>query len=431
LDIDSSTTKHKKKQKSPQGVILLKNCTVATAKSNLLKISGKHLKRTFELAAKNESDRNKWLKEINNAINYKKPSEGKALKEGVEEDFRKEKDAETLIGGKIGVNDFELLCVLGRGAFGKVIKVKKKDDGRIYAMKILAKDMLIKQKMVTYTKSEKQILQQIDHPFIVHLRYAFQTPAKLYLVLDFLSGGELFFHLSKEVKFSTKRAKFYTAELVLALGHMHELDIIYRDIKPENIVLDGEGHVQITDFGLAKSDVSSQNPTQTFCGTPEYLAPEIIKGKGHSKPVDWWSLGILLYEMLVGLPPFYSENMNEMYELILNSPLKFPSFVPSDAQSLLKGLLEKNPEKRLGSGSGDYKEIQKHAFFSNIDWDKLFKRKITPPFIPEKDTMDGKAGNFDTEFTSERVMDSFAVNVKDESADFGDFEYANKKKSEK
>jgi len=135
---------------------------------------------------------------------------------------------------------------------------------KVFAMKILAKDMLIKQKMVSYTKSEKQILQQIDHPFIVHLRFAFQTSSKLYLVLDFLSGGELFFHLSKEVKFSTERAQFYTAELVLALGHMHSLDIIYRDIKPENIVLDGEGHVQITDFGLAKSDVSTQNPTQTF-----------------------------------------------------------------------------------------------------------------------------------------------------------------------
>lgn len=263
------------------------------------------------------------------------------------------------------------------------MKVRKKDTKEIFAMKILAKDMLIKQNMVAYTKSEKNILQMVEHPFIVQLRYAFQTDSKLYLVLDFLSGGELFFHLSKEVKFSVDRARFYTAELVLAIGHLHSKDIIYRDLKPENVVLDSKGHVCLTDFGLAKKDITSSNQTHTFCGTPEYLAPEIIKGKGHGKPVDWWSLGILLYEMLVGLPPFYSENMNEMYELILKAPLKFPSFVPPDAQSLLRGLLERDETKRLGSGPSDAKEIMQHPFFASIDWEKLFKKEIDPPFVPE------------------------------------------------
>jgi len=375
------------------------------------------------LLQKNQKEQETWIKELTKAI------KGEVTQEApkIEKDEGKVEMLATTSGETVGLKDFDLLCVLGRGAFGKVIKVRKKETKKIYAMKVLAKDMLVKQKMVEYTKSEKSILQQIDHPFIVHLRYAFQTPSKLYLVLDFLSGGELFFHLSKEVKFDVERARFYTAELVLAIGHLHENDIIYRDLKPENIVLDAEGHIQMTDFGLAKSAISNQNPTYTFCGTPEYLAPEIIKGKGHSKPVDWWSLGILLYEMLVGLPPFYSENINEMYELILKTPLKFPSFVPSDAQSLLKGLLERDPGKRLGSGSSDYKEIKKHEFFAKIDWDKLYKRQIPPPFVPKTDKDDSSAGNFDTEFTSERVVDSFAVNVKDEKADFGQFDFVNDK----
>jgi len=267
----------------------------------------------------------------------------------------------------------------------------------------------------------------MQHPFVVGLKYAFQTDAKLYLVLDYLSGGEIFFHLSKEVKFSVEKTRFYIAELVLGIGYLHSKDVVYRDLKPENVVLDSEGHVRITDFGLAKPDVTNNNPTNTFCGTPEYLAPEIIKGKGYSKSVDWWSLGILAYEMLVGLPPFYSENMNEMYELILKSPLKFPSFVPSDAQSLITALLERDEKSRLGS-NGDYKEVQTHRFFGSIDWEKLYQKKVKPPFLPEKETDDEAAKNFDTEFTQEDARDSIAVDVKPNTdTDFGEFNFnANK-----
>jgi serum/glucocorticoid-regulated kinase 2 len=167
------------------------------------------------------------------------------------------------------LDDFDLLCVLGRGSFGKVMKVRKKDTKEIFAMKILSKEMLIKQNMISYTKTEKNILQSVDHPFIVSLKFAFQTEAKLYLVLTYLSGGELFFHLSNEVKFTIDRTRFYAAELVLAIGHLHSMDIIYRDLKPENVVLDSQGHVQVTDFGLAKKEINSENPTSTFCGTPE------------------------------------------------------------------------------------------------------------------------------------------------------------------
>jgi len=289
-------------------------------------------------------------------------------------------------------------------------------------MKVLRKDMIIKENMVSHTKSEKQILQDIDHPFIVGLHYAFQTDEKLYLVLDFLSGGELFFHLKEETKFDVERAKFYTAQIVLAIEHLHKHDIIYRDLKPENVVLNREGHVCLTDFGLAKTHISNATPTYTFCGTPEYLAPEILKGQGHAKAVDWWSLGVLLYEMLVGLPPFYSENINEMYELILKAPLKFPNFVPADAQSLLRGLLEREEFKRLGAGFTDAQEIKVHPFFSNIDWDQMLRMELKPPFVPQIKEDDTKY--FDTEFTQERAIDSFAEVAQDEEgANFDEFDF--------
>ena len=278
--------------------------------------------------------------------------------------------------------------------------------------------------MCHYRKAEKQILQEINHPFIVKLHYAFQTDEKLYLVLQFLPGGELFFHLKEETKFDVERAKFYAAQIVLAIEHLHKHDIIYRDLKPENVVLDSDGYVVLTDFGLAKTSISNATPTYTFCGTPEYLAPEILKGQGHAKAVDWWSLGILLYEMMVGLPPFYSENINEMYELILKAPLKFPHFIPPEAQSLLKGLLEREEFKRLGGGPTDAQEIKCHPFFSNIDWEKLYERKLEPPFRPQlKDGDDTKY--FDEEFTSERAVDSFAEVIdKEENQNFDDFDFS-------
>lgn len=440
-------------QKEPTGIVLLKNTTVSVDPKlkNVFYIAGAHLKRTYILQGEDEADVQKWVSELKRAIGGGISKQEKVQGEDVRPDT---KTASVSINGKesshVSLNDFDLLCVVGRGSFGKVMKVRKKDTKEIYAMKVLAKETLIKQNMITYTKQEKAILQGMDHPFVVGLKYAFQTDAKLYLVLDYLSGGEIFFHLSREVKFGVDKVRFYAAELVLAIGYLHTKDIVYRDLKPENVVLDGEGHLKITDFGLAKPEVSSNNPTHTFCGklffsilsffffflciltylfckgTPEYLAPEIIKGKGYSKSVDWWSLGILIYEMLVGLPPFYSENMNEMYELILKSPLKFPTFVPSDAQSLITALLERDEKSRLGS-NGDYKEVETHRFFGSIDWEKLYARKVTPPFIPEKETDEDVAKNFDTEFTQEEARDSIALDVKPSGeTDFGEFDYAGK-----
>lgn len=285
---------------------------------------------------------------------------------------------------KVCTDDFELLTVVGKGSFGKVMQVRKKDDGKIYAMKVLRKEAIIARKQVAHTRAEKQILQKIQHPFIITLHWAFQTEDKLYLILDFVNGGELFFHLKREGRFSEKRVSIYVAEIVMALAHLHTHDIVYRDLKPENILLDANGHIIITDFGLSK-EIIPEEGTPTFCGTPEYLAPEILKGQGHGTAVDWWSLGTLMYEMLTGLPPFYSQNLNIMYQQILNATLTFPSDVTlsAEAKSLLEGLLTRDPTKRLGSEDKMASDIRRHPFFKHIDWDQLYRKEIEAPFKPK------------------------------------------------
>jgi len=303
---------------------------------------------------------------------------------------------------KISKDDFELLTVIGKGSFGKVLQVKKKDDGKIYAMKVLRKEAIIQRKQVLHTKYEKNILQKIQHPFIVKLYYAFQTNDKLYMVMDFINGGELFFHLKKEGRFSEERVKLYAAEIVLALLHLHSLDIVYRDLKPENILLDANGHIIITDFGLSK-EIKEEGGTHTFCGTPEYLAPEVLKGKGHGMAVDWWSLGTLLFEMLTGLPPFYSQNVGIMYQKVLNSELRFPSYLSEDVKFLLSGLLTREVDKRLGNNGQD---IKQHPWFSTIDWDKLLRKEIVPPFVPKvRNELD--VTQIDPLFTREAPKDSY------------------------
>jgi serine/threonine protein kinase len=309
---------------------------------------------------------------------------------------------------KVSKDDFELLTVIGKGSFGKVMQVKKKDDGRIFAMKVLRKEAIIARKQVAHTRAEKSILQKIQHPFIVRLHYAFQTKDKLYMILEFVNGGELFHHLKKDGRFPEVRVRFYAAEIVSAIAHLHSLGIVYRDLKPENILLDSEGHICITDFGLSK-ELKEGEGTHTFCGTPEYLAPEVLKGQGHGHGVDWWSLRTLIYEMLTGLPPFYSQNINIMYQKILNGELRFPSYVSPEAQSLLEGLLTRDVEKRLGSGPEGGKDIKNHPFFKGIDWEKLDRKEIEPPFKPNvKDKKD--VAEIDRMFTEEKPMDSLVDN---------------------
>ncbi|KAG7097269.1 hypothetical protein E1B28_004635 [Marasmius oreades] len=302
--------------------------------------------------------------------------------------------------------DFEFLKLIGRGTFGKVFQVRKKDTKRIYAMKVLSKREIIAKKEVAHTIGERKILHTaLDSPFLVGLKFSFQTEKDLYLVTDFKSGGELFWHLQRETKFTEERARFYVAELVLALGHLHKYDIVYRDLKPENILLDATGHVALCDFGLSKADLRADELTTTFCGTTEYLAPEILLDEhGYSKIVDFWSLGVLLFEMCCGWSPFYAEDTQQMYRNICFGKIRFPKgVINEDGKQFVKGLLNRNPKHRLGANR-DAAELQEHPFFKTIDWHLLSLKQVTPPFKPAVES-DESTANFDPEFTSADISD--------------------------
>ncbi|RDB18028.1 Serine/threonine-protein kinase gad8 [Hypsizygus marmoreus] len=309
------------------------------------------------------------------------------------------------LGQSLTVDDFELITVIGKGSFGKVMQVRKRDTQRIYALKTIRKAHIVTRNEITHTLAERLVLAQVNSPFIVPLKFSFQSQQKLYLVLAFVNGGELFHHLQRESRFNEERSRFYSAELLLALEHLHELDVVYRDLKPENILLDYTGHIALCDFGLCKLNMKGNEKTNTFCGTPEYLAPEILNGEGYDKTIDWWTLGVLLYEMLAGLPPFYDEVTDEMYRKILNEPLRFGPEIEPEARSILTGLLTRDPSKRLGVHGAE--EIKKHPFFKNhIDFQKLLQKKIQPPFKPSV-ASPVDVSNFDTVFTTEAPVDSF------------------------
>ncbi|XP_071954782.1 ribosomal protein S6 kinase alpha-3-like [Antedon mediterranea] len=304
---------------------------------------------------------------------------------------------------------FELLKVLGQGSFGKVFLVRKNagdDAGTLYAMKVLKKATLKVRDRVR-TKMERNILVEVNHPFIVKLHYAFQTEGKLYLILDFLRGGDLFTRLSKEVMFTEEDVKFYLAELALALDHLHSLGIIYRDLKPENILLDKDGHVKLTDFGLSKESVEDSK-AYSFCGTVEYMAPEVVNRRGHTTAADWWSYGVLMFEMLTGALPFQGQHRKETMAMILKAKLGMPQFLSPEAQSLLRQLFKRNPSNRLGAGADGVEDIKNHQFFASINWPKLLKREQPPPFKPAVTRADD-AFYFDQEFTSRTPKDSPGV----------------------
>ncbi|XP_019659432.1 ribosomal protein S6 kinase beta-1 isoform X2 [Ailuropoda melanoleuca] len=297
---------------------------------------------------------------------------------------------------KIRPECFELLRVLGKGGYGKAMIVRNAKD-------------------TAHTKAERNILEEVKHPFIVDLIYAFQTGGKLYLILEYLSGGELFMQLEREGIFMEDTACFYLAEISMALGHLHQKGIIYRDLKPENIMLNHQGHVKLTDFGLCKESIHDGTVTHTFCGTIEYMAPEILMRSGHNRAVDWWSLGALMYDMLTGAPPFTGENRKKTIDKILKCKLNLPPYLTQEARDLLKKLLKRNAASRLGAGPGDAGEVQAHPFFRHINWEELLARKVEPPFKPLLQSEED-VSQFDSKFTRQTPVDSPDDSTLSESA---------------
>jgi len=339
--------------------------------------------------------------------------------------FKKKTQAESVVAptaGKAGegggakiyavytLPEFEQGDTLGTGTFGRVRLVQHKETAKYYALKILKKSEIIRLKQVDHIKSEVSLLKEISHPFVVNLMGHFQDERKLYMVLEYVAGGELFSHLRREGRFTDDHGRYYAAEIVLAFAYMHSLNVVYRDLKPENLLISPTGHMKITDFGFAKK---IEDKTWTLCGTPEYLAPEIIQSKGHGKAVDWWALGILCFEMLAGYPPFYDENPFGIYQKILQGKVEFPRQFDQKAKDIIKRLLTNAKDKRLGNMKKGADDIKNHKWFAKTDWDATFSCSLPAPFIPDV-SGENDTHNFDPYPDS---VDDLATNLSQKDKD--------------
>lgn len=318
------------------------------------------------------------------------------------------------IEGPLTLDDFDLGVTLGTGSFGRVRFATHKKTNSYWAIKMLKKAEVIRLQQVEHMLSEKNILMCLDHPFVVQLAGTFQTEKYLFMALEYVIGGEFFTHLRKSGRFNNNTSKFYAAQIVLIFEYLHNQDFIYRDLKPENLLLDQEGYIKITDFGFAKRVAFK---TYTLCGTPEYIAPEVLLNKGHGKGVDWWTLGILLYEMLAGQPPFCDDDPMGIYQQILSGKLNFPRFFDRNAKALIKRLLTADLTKRYGCLKNGAEDVKRSKYFSGTVWSDLLKRTMTAPIIP-KVTTPNDTSNFDPypDSTEEAVVPVY--NGKNPFADF-------------
>ena len=302
----------------------------------------------------------------------------------------------------LSMNSFNIISVIGRGFFGKVMLVEKKDSKELYAIKTVHKMRLLQTKKVNTILAERNIMRRCEHPFIVSLKFAFHTATKFYLGLEYIAGGELFYLMRRHAVFSIQQIRLFVAEIALALDHLHKNGIIYRDLKPENILIGVDGHLKLTDFGLSK-DISDSKMTRSFCGTPEFMAPEIVLKKQYSFGVDWWTLGVLTYELFFEKPPFYDNNRNKMFSKILNEEPTFPKDFDQDAFDFINKLLKKDAKLRY-----DFDSLKEHPFWNGINFDDVLAKKYTPEYIPL--IHDPRAVEmFEEEFTQEQPVDSIAT----------------------
>jgi len=306
-----------------------------------------------------------------------------------------EEGQDLLSMNKRSFEDFRSLSTIGEGAYGKVYQVQDKITNKIYAMKVLKKTHLLQKKAIDCTITEKDILKKIQHPLIIKLYCTFQTMERVGFVMEYINGGQLFYHMRRLSNFNEDVTRFYAAELVLALEHLHSHHIIHRDLKPENILITSEGHLCLTDFGLAKTEVTHDEGASTFCGTIEYMPPKMIQGDKYGKPADFWSVGILIYDMLFGQPPFRNNNRKKLQEMILHKKICMPSYWKKDTHSIIRDLTMRDPKKRP-----KIDQIKKHPFFKTINWDKLLQFEIEPPFKPRVENGVTDTSNIDPFYTS-------------------------------
>ncbi|KAK8895938.1 hypothetical protein M9Y10_013824 [Tritrichomonas musculus] len=316
----------------------------------------------------------------------------------------------------LSMDNFDILSVIGRGFYGKVQLVKKKGTNELYALKSVHKSLLIEHQKVHTILSERNVLMKTKHPFLVDICFAFQTSTKVYLGLEYVAGGELFTHMRQNKKLPVEEVRLYVAELSLAIDYLHSQNIIYRDLKPENVLLSMDGHVKLTDFGLAKMLSPDLKQAETFCGTNEYLAPEIVQRMPYGPPIDWWALGILTYELLFGISPFHESSKLKIFKGILNDSPKYPDDTDETIKSFIAILLEKDPSKRA-----HFVQIKSHPFFKGLNFQDVLEKKYQPIYVPPE--TGGLAGNFDEEFTNEKCIDSSGELTFGESHEFHGFSF--------
>uniref|UniRef100_A0A7N8X5B6 protein kinase C n=1 Tax=Mastacembelus armatus TaxID=205130 RepID=A0A7N8X5B6_9TELE len=339
-------------------------------------------------------------------------------------------------GLALGLGDFELIRVIGRGSYAKVLLVRLKKNEQMYAMKVVKKELVHDDEDIDWVQTEKHVFEQAStNPFLVGLHSCFQTESRLFLVIEYVNGGDLMFHMQRQRKLPEEHARFYAAEICIALNFLHEKGIIYRDLKLDNVLLDHEGHIKLTDYGMCKEGIRPGDTTSTFCGTPNYIAPEILRGEDYGFSVDWWALGVLMFEMMAGRSPFDiitdNPDMNTeeyLFQVILEKPIRIPRSLSVKAASVLKSFLNKDPKERLGCQvQTGFTDIKSHTFFRSIEWDQLEKKEVTPPFKPQISD-DYGLENFDTQFTNEPVQltpDDEDVIKRIDQSEFEGFEYIN------